>query len=635
MTVGLRASAFLTRAAVVAAWLALAAPAFGEDRELPTVDSQGEAEEVEPAPAPDPTAFSTTTERRPGEASRTADLVASSPGVVIRDFGLNQPATVSVRGSSSDQVLVLLDGVPLNPAAGGGADLSTVPLSFVDRLTVVRGAVGARYGAGAVGGAVSLQTRPPPPAGAREWYGQLSYGSFGTAEGATGVAFSLSPEVSALVTGFASSSSGDFRYPVADRPLTAPDDVRWLNRANNEAKRGGVLARLSFTGRVEGSALVEIDGGERGIPGSIRAPTPESRQGDLRGLAAGRLAFDAAGLRFESRLTGRLGRLQYGTWQDHGVDQDETLVSGELSAAKLWGRQVIELGLSGGRESIESASHGGHERGRFGAWVSDEITWSFLTVVPAFRYERVGDLDGYSPRLGASARLGELVSLRANAGRSFRAPSFGELYLDQGALSPNPDLRPESGTYLDLGPEVRWKHLTASANAFWSLYDDLILYELYAPMRARPYNFGRAETWGGELEAAARAGPVSASAAYTLSFSANRMDDPRYLDKELPYRPRHRLHARLGVEWWRLEAHAEADAQSEQFLNRTNTDELKGRVRFDLGASVVLDRDLGLALHASVQNLFDSWDQDLYGYPLPGRSFFLAVRFDSQHRSSP
>ena len=634
------------RAALGAAllWCALAgaqtapAPAPEADRPLDTVDSQGAAEPAAPeAPveAKDPTSFATSVPRRPAEQSRAADLVQAAPGAVIRDMGLNQPATVSLRGSTSDQVTVLLDGVPLNPAAGGGADLSLIPVAFVDRVSVIRGAVGARYGGGAVGGALSLSTKAPAKAGEREWYGELSYGSFSTFSGSTGLSFAPSERTSALVTAFGASSEGDFGYPVALRPLAAPDDLTWYRRQNNQSRRGGMLARLTYGGAVEASALVEVDGGERGVPGSAQSLSRD-RQEDLRGLGVGRLAFLAPwGLRVETRLVGRLGRVLYGTWEEHGSPQEETHVFGEASVSKLWGRHALELGVTAGREALGSALHGSHDRGSFGAWVCDEITFPFLTVIPAFRYERVGDKDGFSPKLGLSVPVGEFVSIKANAGRSFRSPSFGEMYLENGATIPDPDLKPETGTYADFGPELHFGPLTASLAGYWGVYEDLILYELGFAHRATPHNFKSAEVWGGEVEALFQKGPVFASAAYTLAFSANREDSSLYRNKELPYRPRHRLHARLGVELWRLEAHAEADVQSEQFLNRTNQDQLPGHARFDLGASVVLDRDVGLSLHAEVKNLLDSYDQDYYGFKFPGRAFYLALRFDSLQRSNP
>src|SRR5579884_2621498 len=72
------------------------------------------------------------------EYNTTSEILSFSPGVSIRDFGgFVQLQTLSIRGSSSDQAVVLLDGVRLNTALGG-VDLSTIPLDYVDRFEITR-----------------------------------------------------------------------------------------------------------------------------------------------------------------------------------------------------------------------------------------------------------------------------------------------------------------------------------------------------------------------------------------------------------------------------------------------------------------------------------------------------------------
>ena len=96
-------------------------------------------------------------ERFAGEAPTVAELLATSPGVSVqRSGGPGQAAFVSLRGASPDQTLVLLDGIPLQGPGGDAIDLSTLPSSFVSKVVVSRGVLGAQLGAGALGGAVEL-----------------------------------------------------------------------------------------------------------------------------------------------------------------------------------------------------------------------------------------------------------------------------------------------------------------------------------------------------------------------------------------------------------------------------------------------------------------------------------------------
>jgi outer membrane receptor protein involved in Fe transport len=95
-------------------------------------------------------------------ARDVGELVEDAAGVVVtRRGGPGSPAHASIRGGSANQVLVLVDGVPINEPITGNADLSAVPLEAVERVTVLRGAQSARYGGQALSGVIAVETRRP------------------------------------------------------------------------------------------------------------------------------------------------------------------------------------------------------------------------------------------------------------------------------------------------------------------------------------------------------------------------------------------------------------------------------------------------------------------------------------------
>lgn len=630
------------RRALLCAALSLAfdgPAAHGEEthapRELPPVTARGEAAKRAHADEADPTGFATVIEARRGEAATAQELVLSSPGVSVRDFGLNQSATLSVRGSSSDEVLVLLDGLPLNAAAGGGVDLSTLPAPFLERLTVARGAVGARYGAGALGGAVLLEARRPRK-GERSLFGELSFGSFGTGEASAGLLATIG-SAETLAMAYGRVSQGDFPFLYNDRPQLRGHPSITRLRQNNDARRAGGLFRMSLpgAGTTRADLLVEASVGERGLPGPAQSPSPLATQRDARGLAIGRLSRTLGFGLLEARAGARLSRLVIGDGSEDAPSQDETLAFGEVSLRRLEGRHALELGASAGRESLTSLAHGRRGRARLAAFAADEITLPFAAIFPSLRAESLGESSGLSGKLGASFPLTAVLSLKANAGRSFRAPSFGELYLEQGAMAPNPLLRPETALFADLGLSARGKSVEVSASGFYTLFDDLILYEIYAPLRAKPLNFGKAEVYGAEIDLLAAVGPLSLALGTTLAFSENRLDDERYFGKDLPYHPRHRVHARVGLAHGPFAAHLEINGQTAQFLNRTSTDFAPGRARLDGGTQFIVDRSKGLVVSLQMKNVLDSSDQDLYGHPLPGRALYASARIDAESPGSP
>ena len=97
--------------------------------------------------------------------ARTAgDVVATAPAVVVRRDGVGGAQTASIRGSSADAVLVLLDGAPLNDPITGEADLSRVAASAIQEIRVVAGGATSRFGPGAEGGVILIRTADAPTA---------------------------------------------------------------------------------------------------------------------------------------------------------------------------------------------------------------------------------------------------------------------------------------------------------------------------------------------------------------------------------------------------------------------------------------------------------------------------------------
>jgi iron complex outermembrane receptor protein len=271
--------------------------------------------------------------------------------------------------------------------------------------------------------------------------------------------------------------------------------------------------------------------------------------------------------------------------------------------------------------------------------VADEwlLLGGALTLNGSARVDVAGRFFVFSPKLGATVELPKGFFLKGNAGQASRPPSFAELYVVQGTMLPNAELRPERALSGDVG--AGWKHEKAevSATGFLALYEDLISYEYYPPNLARPYNFSAARVGGVEVEGVAKPFTwLEASAAYTWLDTQNLRDDPRYYLKSLPFRPRHRVHARVvaGPAW--LKGRVELTYQSMQFTNRTETLALPERALLNVGLTATPWKSPKVTVSAELKNVLDVHTQDLDGYPLPPRAFFvtLGVQWDEQ-KSSP
>ena len=565
-----------------------------------------------------------------GEVRSVSELLATAPGVVVHTSGgPGQLSTVSLRGATADQSLVLLDGIPLQGPGGGAVDLSTVPASILEKLVVSRGVLGARFGAGALGGAVELV-----PRSARERFtggALLSAGSFGTAQAALDLATPVGVGATALFAAQFDRTSGDFDFARQTTPELAGSPYYGFTRENADARRGSALLRVTdkLTPATELDVLAQGSMGRRGLPGSSSAPTADARASDGNLLAGARLRGVSGAVGWSVRTWGRLDRVAIegacGSGCVPGVQRgDAGRFEAELGAP-LGSRHWLKGLVSTGVERIRGSATGDYDRATFAASLSDDVALAErVSVHPAIRFDRVGRANGFSPGVSASWRPGP-VELRAGWGLSFRPPTFSELYLDSGGISPNPDLEPERAWSVDAGITTRTGLVTVSAGAFWSRVRELVVYELYPPNRLKPFNVSSARIAGVELQAVVSL-PFDCTAEATYGFldAINEAEGPQ-AGHHLSYRPPHRLFLRLAHRADRLEGYAETSFTSQMPRNQYDTAFIGAQTFVNAGVGARVMGPLWLDVEA--RNLLDERTaEDLFQYPLPGFSLAVLAR---------
>src|ERR1043165_3827875 len=88
-------------------------------------------------------------------------LLSQQMPVFVKSYSFNGLATLHFRGASAAQSQVLWNGVPIQNASLGVADVSTMPVLFMNKVSVVYGGSGALLGSGNVGGALLLENEQP------------------------------------------------------------------------------------------------------------------------------------------------------------------------------------------------------------------------------------------------------------------------------------------------------------------------------------------------------------------------------------------------------------------------------------------------------------------------------------------
>lgn len=416
----------------------------------------------------------------------------------------------------------------------------------------------------------------------------------------------------------------------------------WSQMVDGSAVRGGAFGRPELTARAGGFALVEVQ-----------------RYRDLEG---------EVGLGAQDR--------RYLTWSLGG--------RGGLDASL--GRHLVSGGAEAGLDLYSDrdlAGGGSRTRGRrwlgaFTAADAIQVAGERVRLVPAVRLdamrtEPAGDPSAgipeempaaarnevfVSPRAALLARLTPELSAKLDAGRYLRAPTALELFGDRGFVVGNPDLRAETGESIDGGlvlapaaPAGPVDRVYLEAAAFASRSRDTIALVPTAALVAAAQNLGGARVWGGELVASVRAARTATLTGNYTYMRSRQVDTlPSYEGKELPQRPRHRLYGRIELARriaGRLAAvWGDASLVSGNRLDPANLDRVPARAL--LGAGLLVELGAGLSAAVEGKNLADQRVEDIpldppprpdltsapaavsdfFGYPLPGRAFYLTLQWE-------
>ena len=618
-----------------------------------------------------------------------AELLDTTTGVTVsRLGGLGDWSGVSIRGSSFRQVQVLLDGVPLNPDGSAAVNLAELPLEGLSRIEVYRGNAPARFGATAMGGVVNLVTSPDGlRPGVRAAVGSHRTGKGGAQLGETGWIGAWSVDALALIDLF--HTEADYTYFDDRGTLYNLTDDHFRTRENNDKGQLTVLARVrARQGALEVSAMESFLQREEGLAGTTLAPSLETRLATTRSLTSADVRWRRAPVVVEARLwdlrrveelDDRAGEVGFGhEWERHRLGTTGVIAHGRwvswpevvpaLTVSARRDRYVLEDLLEDTASETKvrwalSATSGVdlellEDRVRLSPLVHGTLLDNRELSGSSWGWEgsehEVTRLARVDPRFGALVRVVEGVSLKANVGRYVRPPDFTELFGDRGAIHGNEGLLPETGWQADLGvraevPDNTWVIGSGELTGFVNRAHDLVAYVQNSQRTVVPVNLGETRTHG--LEAAldlSLVGWVDSRTSLTCTGSENLSEDDAQTGNQVPGVPTWEVsqvtsvhldeRVRVGHSWSRTTG-SYWDATNWYLSPPRNVHGAFVRVQpWSAGPSLELDV-LNLTDHTVEvvpRNPLDETDThqvvqgvtDFVGYPLPGRTLLVAMRWD-------
>lgn len=549
------------------------------------------------------------------------DLLRGRAGIEIANQGgPGKLTSIFMRGTESDHVLVLVDGIRIGTATAGIPAIQDIPVQQIERIEIVRGPRSSLYGSDAIGGVIQIFTRRND--GAPSSHARIGVGSQSLREASAGIGgrsgrgwFGVDAAVQRTDGIDACRGSGTlFQGCFVDEP----DRDGYRNRSFN--LRGGVeLAEgLTLDGNVlHADAFNEFDGSIFGgneadivqqVAGGTLVYAPST---DVRLTAQAGRAYDKSTTYFRDADTGTrsdVGRID--------TRRDTASLQADMG---LTGTQDLSLGFDWLSDNVESATdYALTSRTNFAVFSDYRARFGAHRLQAGVRHDDNKQFGGHTTgSLGWGIDLAHGLRVNASAGTSFKAPTFNDLYFPYSA---NPDLEPERAKTANLGVAQYADTWSWTLDVFESRIDDLI----FLDAAFVPQNIQQARIRGVELTASTTLVGWDVSTQLSHVDPRDRSDNANF-DNLLARRARNSGRLDIDRAFGDVRIGTTVRGAGSRYDNAANTVRVAGYGTMDLRMAWAFHADW--TLEARATNVFDKVYETVNWYTQPGREYGLALRW--------
>ncbi len=552
------------------------------------------------------------------QATSVPELLRKVPGVSLtNNGGPGKNTSLFMRGTESDHVLVLIDGIKAGSVSSGGAALQDLPLELIERIEVVRGPRSSLYGSEAIGGVIQIFTRKGTGAGIKPFF-SAGYGTHDSYSGSAGITggdgsgwYSLGLSgldtdginvKSAATSGYEDDADGYRNLSVA-----LSGGYRFANGLELDANLLQAKSHNDYdqVNRKRTSGFhAHADGESRVIGTRARFAPLEPWRVTLQ---AGR-SEDKSDAELDGAFYSRFdSRRDSASWQN-----DLSLAPGHTLTL---GADYLHDEVNGNTAYAEDSRD---NKGAFVQYLGEVGRHDWQLSLRRDNNEQFGKHD--TGNLGYGYAFTDWLRATLSYGTAFKAPTFNELYYPGYG---NPDLDAETSKSLEAGlaGQHGWGHW--AVNAFRTEVEDLIAYD--ASIMA-PANVAEARIRGVELLLGSQLLGWDWNANYTLMEPENRSSGAND-GNELARRAKQLFNLDLDRRLGDFSVGASLHAEGQRFDDLKNQKELSGYATLDLRGEYRIDPEW--RLQTRIANLLDADYETAEGYNQPGQAVYLTVRYQA------
>ncbi|WP_051785848.1 TonB-dependent receptor domain-containing protein [Endozoicomonas numazuensis] len=540
------------------------------------------------------------------QATSVPELLSKTPSMQISTYGgAGSLPNVYLRGTSTPQTLVLIDGMKVNAPSSGSAPLQYIDPSQIERIEIVRGPRSSLYGADAIGGVIQIFTRK----GTQKPKLSLKVGTGSRNTGEYGINFS--------------GSSTDVRYNLGanlyetggyDNTLELKDGDGDKDAYRNKSVFGSVSKHFS-NGLEVGGAFSHAEGKSE-YDNNYPAVDYTTQPYNIFRIANASVytsipVTEAWSTRVDA---GYMEELSRGNVIDNSTgESSDDYFSNNKRYSISWKNdiawhesQYLIAGVDYSKDQYDgSTDYKDDSRDNTGVFVQNTSYLGNSDLELSLRNDKN---EAYGSNTTGGASLGYDIAselrLILSYGKAFRAPTLSDLYYPFGG---NSKLKPEKSENYEAALKGKLADYNWGLSAFQNNMDDMIIYDTNVN---QSQNVEKARIRGVEFTIQTQTLGWDLNSSLSLLDPENRTATDK--GKVLIYRAKQLFRLDVDKQFNRLGLGATFRAQGKSYKDAANQVEVAGFGTVDLRMSVDVAPELKAGL--KVVNLFDKEYQAVYGY---------------------
>ena len=541
--------------------------------------------------------------------TNVSDLLQEITGIDVRRRGAGGvQGDLYIRGGGFDQTLLLVDGMKMDDAQTGHHTLNMIlPLYLIERIEIIKGPAARIFGQNAFNGAINIVTK--------EFEGEkrtvnlnlneLSYGSFEQKNISLSTKI-VGEKIKSLIS-YSGNRSDGYRH-------------------NTDFKKNNYFIKTSFnSNNTPVDVIASFTENKFGANGFYASPSAteqyEETQASLLGITT---TINSEKLSITPRLYWRRGQDEYIYIRDNpSVYRNlhkTNKVSAELSGSYFSNSGVTGFGLDLSTVNISSNNLGEHNRTTVNLFADHtfKLFDQKLVVSPGIALSYFSDMSFHSfPGIDLGYNISSDFKLYSNIGKTYRIPTYTDLYYSDRTTVGNENLNPESATSTEFGLKYNTSNFKFSTALFNRNAKNIIDYvkqnedDLW-----KAVNIGSLSTSGFELDMSYRfKSSYSLSNDNSISIGYTNIKDDNYVSdinfsKYSLNSLKHHFISKFNLNYIKNVNHSIIYKYAER-SDQSNYSVLDSKIRYKKGVFIY------------VNNILDEIYSETNLVPMPGRSFLI------------